>query len=88
MDALASLKHEVALLGEEEVLAPKREAHCSKSKDHPEARRIDEASRRGLLRCHALLAVTIPLQFNGQGLSPTSYPAMASGSSARMSRFT
>ena len=50
-DAPPPLKHEVALLGEEEVVAPALEKRCAGDGLAPEARRISRASRDGLLRC-------------------------------------
>ncbi|WP_119068739.1 competence protein CoiA [Rubrobacter indicoceani] len=45
------LKHEVALLRGEEVLAPALEELCGGDGLHPEAQRIADASRSRLLRC-------------------------------------
>ncbi len=45
------LKHEVAILGEEKILAPQLHLACGGDRGHPAARRISEASRNGLLRC-------------------------------------
>lgn len=50
-DAPPPLKHEVAFLGDEEVVAPVLENRCGGDGLAPEARRISLASRGGLLRC-------------------------------------
>ncbi|MDP9438235.1 MAG: hypothetical protein M3P49_05770, partial [Actinomycetota bacterium] len=47
----AALKHEVALLGEEKILVTELHLACGGDRDHPEARRISQASTKRLLRC-------------------------------------